>query len=101
VLRRPVETKRYACKDYRTILARHGIVRPMSRRGDCRDDAPTESFLGSLRTGLVHRTAFPTREAARRAIFGYADASYNRRRRHSALGSLTPARAYERMAGAA
>ena len=45
----------------------------MSRKGDCWDDAPVESFFGSLKTGLVHRTAFPTREAAKRAIFEYVE----------------------------
>jgi transposase InsO family protein len=91
----------YACKDYRAILARHGIAPSMSRKGDCWDNAPMESFFGSLKGELVHRTAFPTREAARRAIFEYIEAFYNRRRRHSALGFLTPAQAYEQMAGAA
>jgi putative transposase len=60
-----------------------------------------ESFFGSLKTELVHRTAFPTRAAARRAVFEYVEGFYNRRRRHSALGFLTPARAYEQMARAA
>jgi transposase InsO family protein len=91
----------YACKDYRAILARHGIRQSMSRKGDCWDNAPMESFFGSLKTELVHRTGFPTREAARRAIFEYLEAFYNRRRRHSGLGFLTPAQAYEQMAGAA
>ena len=64
-------------------------------------NAPTESFFGSLKTELVHRTAFPTKETARRAIFEYVEAFYNRRRRHSGLGFLTPAQAYEQMARAA
>jgi transposase InsO family protein len=91
----------YACKDYRAILARHGIRQSMSRKGDCWDNAPMESFFGSLKTELVHRTDFPTREAARRAIFEYLEAFYNRRRRHSGLGFLTPAQAYAQMAGVA
>jgi transposase InsO family protein len=91
----------YACKDYRAILARHGLVQSMSRKGDCWDNAPMESFFGSLKTELVHRTSFPTREAARRAVFEYVEAFYNRRRRHSGLGFLTPVEAYEQMAGAA
>jgi putative transposase len=91
----------YACKDYRAILARHGVRQSMSRKGDCWDDAPMESFFGSLKTELVHRTDFPTREAARRAIFEYLEAFYNRRRRHSGLGFLTPAQAYAQMAGVA
>ena len=73
----------------------------MSRRGNCLDNAPMESFFGTLKTELVHRATFPTREAARRAIFEYVEAFYNRRRRHSGIGFLTPAQAYEQMARAA
>jgi transposase InsO family protein len=60
-----------------------------------------ESFFGTLKNELVHRTTFPTREAARRAIFKYVESFYNRRRRHSVLGFLTPAQGYEHMARAA
>jgi putative transposase len=91
----------YASGPYRKVLGRHGIRQSMSRKGDCYDNAPMESFFGTLKTELVHRTSFPTREAARRAIFEYVEAFYNRRRRHSGLGFLTPAQAYEQMAGAA
>ena len=91
----------YASEPYRAVLERHGITQSMSRRGNCLDNAPMESFFGSLKNELVHRTTFPTREAARRAIFEYVEAFYNRRRRHSGLGFLTPAQAHEQMAGAA
>src|SRR5690348_2475653 len=101
VLRRPLESAQYASRPCRAILARHGIVQSMSRKGNCLDNAPMESFFGSLKNELVHRTSFPTREAARRAIFEYVEAFYNRRRRHSGLGFLTPAQAHEQMAGAA
>src|SRR3954452_14243938 len=101
VSRRPLESAQYASGPYRAILARHGLVQSMSREGDCWDNAPMESFFGSLKNELVHRTTFPTREAARRAIFEYVEAFYNRRRRHSGLGFLTPAQAHEQMAGAA
>ena len=100
-LRRPLESAQYASEPYQAILARHGLRCSMSRRGDCLDNAPMESFFGSLKTELVHRTTFPTREAARRAIFEYVEGFYNRRRRHSALGFLTPAQACEQMARAA
>jgi putative transposase len=60
-----------------------------------------ESFFGSLKSELVHRTSFPTKEAARRALFESIEIYYNRRRRHSGVGYLTPARAYEQMAKAA
>ncbi len=93
---------RYASEPYRAALARHGLRCSMSRRGDnCPDSAPAESFFGSPKTELVHRTTFPTREAARRALFAYVETFHNRRRRHSALGFLTPAQACEPMARAA
>src|SRR3954469_24197542 len=91
----------YASRPYRDILAPHGLVQSMSRKGNCLDNAPMESFFGSLKTELVHRTSFLTREAARRAIFEYVETFYNRRRRHSGLGFLTPAQAHEQMARAA
>ena len=59
-----------------------------------------ESFFGTLKNELVHRTTFPTREAATRAIFECVESFYNGRRRHSGLGFLTPAQAYQQMARA-
>ena len=91
----------YAGKDYQALLSRHGLRCSMSRRGNGYDNAPMESFFGSLKNELVHRTGFPTREAARRAVFDYIEVFYNRRRRHSGLGFLTPAQAYTQMARAA
>lgn len=91
----------YASTSYRAILARHGITQSMSRRGNCHDNAPMESFFGSLKTELVHRTRFRTRAEARQAIFRWIETYYNRRRRHSSLGYLTPAQAFEQMARAA
>ena len=101
VLQRPFESTQYASGPYQAILARHGLRSSMSRRGNCLDNAPMESFFGSLKNELVHRTSFPTRETARQAIFEYTEAFYNRQRRHSGLGFLTPAQAYEQMARAA
>ena len=91
----------YACGEYQKLLARHGLRCSMSRRGNRYDNAPMESFFGSLKNELVHRTTFPTRAAARRALFEYLEIFYNRRRRHSGIGFLTPAQAYEQMAKAA
>lgn len=91
----------YASLPYRAMLARHGIIQSMSRKGDCLDNAPMESFFGSLKNELVHRTSFPSREAARRALFEYVEVFYNRRRRHSGISFLTPAQAYTQMARAA
>ena len=91
----------YAGSEYQKLLTRHGLRGSMSRRGNCYDNAPMESFFGSLKNELVHRTTFPTRAAARQALFDYLEIFYNRRRRHSGVGFLTPAQAYEQMAKAA
>ena len=71
----------------------------MSRKANCWDNAPMESFFGSLKGELMHRTAFPAREALRWAIFDYVEAFHDRR--HSARGFLTPGRGHRRSAGAA
>jgi putative transposase len=63
----------------------------MSRKGNCFDNAPAESFFGTLKTELVHRCRYATRDAARHDIFEYMEIFYNRRRRHSALGYKSPA----------
>jgi len=68
----------------------------MSRKGNCLDNAPMESFFGSLKNELVHRTRFKTRDEARRAIFEYIEVWYNRQRRHSSLGYITPEQARQR-----
>src|SRR2546427_6237609 len=94
VLRRPVELKQYASGDYQRVLAQHGIVCSMSRRGDCWDNAVAESFFATLKVELVHDAAWSTRAAARRELFDYLEVFYNGRRRHSALGYLSP-RAFE------
>ena len=85
----------YASGDYRRTLDRHGIVCSMSRRGDCWDNAVAESFFATLKVELVHDAAWATRATARAELFDYIEAFYNGRRRHSALGYLSP-RAFER-----
>ena len=60
----------------------------MSRKGNCLDNAPMESFFGSLKTELVHRTRFSTRREARAALFEYIEIFYNQRRCHSSIGFL-------------
>src|SRR5256885_5304977 len=77
------------------MLAQHGIVCSMSRRGDCWDNAVAESFFATLKVELVHDAAWATRAAARAALFEYLELFYNGQRRHSALGYLSP-RAFER-----
>ena len=90
----------YASSAYRSLLRRHGIDCSMSRRGDCWDNAPVESFFATLKRDLVHRSAWRTRADARADVFDYIEVFYNRTRRHSALGYLSPA-AFERQRSAA
>jgi transposase InsO family protein len=80
----------YACDDYQQVLARGGLTASMSRKGNCYDNAVMESFFGTLKTELVHHESYPTREAARQSLFEYIEVFYNRRRRHSALGYVSP-----------
>ncbi len=85
----------YASEHYQRLLAKHGIDCSMSRRGDCWDNAPMESFFASLKKELVHDADFATRAEARAAIFEYIEVFYNGQRRHSSLGYVSPAE-YER-----
>ena len=93
VLRRPLEFIQYASGAYRAVLERHGIEQSMSRRGNCLDNAPMESFFASLKTECVHAAQFRTRAEAKAAVFEYIEVFYNRQRLHSALGYRTPAEA--------
>ena len=81
----------YASDDFQARLEASGILCSMSRRGNCWDNAPAESFFGTLKQELVHRCRFATRDVARREVFKYIEAWYNRQRRHSSLGYLSPA----------
>jgi putative transposase len=67
-----------------------GIDVSMGSRGDCFDNAVLESFHASLKKDLIHRRSWPTKAEARTAVFDYIEAFYNRRRRHSTLGMLSP-----------
>jgi putative transposase len=87
----------YAADAYRRILVAAGITPSMSRKGNCLDNAPMESFFHTLKIERVHRQTYPTRDAARRDLFGYIEGFYNSRRLHSALGYRSPADA-ERIA---
>jgi putative transposase len=99
VLRRPLESAQYASTPYREVLKRHGIEQSMSRRGNCLDNAPMESFFASLKKEHVHQARFRTRAEARAAVFEYVEVFYNRQRLHSALGYRTPAEARAGMEG--
>jgi putative transposase len=87
----------YACDDYRELLKDHGARASMSRKGDCWDNAAMESFYHTVKTELVALETFRTRAEASRAVFEYIEVYYNRQRRHSTLGYLSPAE-FERRA---
>ena len=62
----------------------------MSRKGNCWDNAPSESFFHTLKTEMVHHEKFKTRSDAKQAIFEYIEVFYNRRRKHSTIGYVAP-----------
>jgi len=78
-LRRPVELKQYAAGDYRGILQAAAITQSMSREANCWDNAPMESFFGTLKIELVDQGEYPDRDTARRDLFAYIEGYY----RHS------------------
>jgi transposase InsO family protein len=80
----------YTSQAYRKALKARGIVCSMSRRGDCWDNAVIESFFATLKLEMIFRRTFRTRREARQAIFKYIETFYNRQRRHSYLGYVSP-----------
>jgi putative transposase len=80
----------YASQDYQAVLTKYQIQGSMSRAGNCYDNAPIESFFGSLKTELIHHRHYATRAEAKTDIFEYIELFYNRFRRHSALDNLCP-----------
>ena len=81
----------YCARDYRHQLERYGLHASMSRRGNCYDNAPMESFWGSLKTELVHHQRYSSRTQAEASIRRHIEIFCNRRRCHSRLGYLAPA----------
>lgn len=81
----------YCAHDYQRLLNQFGMRCSMSRKGNCYDNAPMESFWGTLKTELVHHRRYETRAQARNEITEYIEMFYNRQRRHSKLGNLAPA----------
>lgn len=86
----------YASESFRKILRDNGFIQSMSRKGNCYDNAITETFFHTLKTELTHRTKYRTREEARRSIFEYIEIFYNRKRLHSAIGYCSPVE-YEKL----
>jgi putative transposase len=81
----------YTSLSFSKRLEDEGLLPSMGRVGSAHDNALAESFVATLKTELLYRNAWPTRQAARTAIFEYIEGFYNTRRRHSALGYLSPA----------
>jgi putative transposase len=80
----------YASDRFQRLLSDYKIQPSMSSKGDCYDNAITESFFHTLKTELVYFENYQTREEARLSIFEYIEVFYNRKRRHSAIGYKTP-----------
>lgn len=80
----------YTSGGYRQMLADHQMTVSMSRRGNCYDNACAESFWGRLKVELIYRQHYRTRAEAKAAVFEFVEVFYNRTRRHSALGFLSP-----------
>ena len=82
----------YCSADYRRLLRDHGFVASMSGRGNCYDNAMVESVFKTIKSELVWRTSFASRDQASKAIGQYIEGFYNPRRRHSSLGYVSPAK---------
>lgn len=80
----------YASEDYQALLTQYQMRCSMSRSGNCYDNAPIESFFGTLKTELIHHCHYQTKAEAKTDIFEYIEVFYNRFRRHSALHYQSP-----------
>ena len=80
----------YVCDDFRTILAEYNVVQSMSRKGNCWDNAPTESWFNSFKNERVHGVRYATHADMKAASFEYIEVFYNRKRQHSTLGYRSP-----------
>jgi transposase InsO family protein len=80
----------YASELYQKTLKDHEFICSMSRKGNCCDNAPSESFFHTLKTELTHHRRYQSRQDAKQEIFEYIEVFYNRQRRHSTIGYQTP-----------
>ncbi|SRO19030.1 IS600 ORF2 [Shigella flexneri] len=81
----------YCAYDYRVIQEQSGLKTSMSRKGNCYDNAPMESFWGTLKNESLSHYRFNNRDEAISVIREYIEIFYNRQRRHSRLGNISPA----------
>jgi len=89
----------YTAEKYRSVLNDHGMISSMSRKGNCWDNAVSESFFGNLKNELTHDKIYNDRDQARADIFRYIEIFYNRQRLHQTLNYVTPTE-YEMMKAA-
>ena len=82
--------RQYAAVDYQKMLRDNKIICSMSRKGDCWDNAPMESFFATLKTELIYGEQLKTQKEVKTGIFEYIEMFYNRERRHSSLGFKNP-----------
>ncbi len=80
----------YASKEYRRLLKDYGITPSMSRKGNCWDNAPMESFFKTLKVERIYQTRYESRQHARLDIVDWIEGFYNRQRLHSSIGYNTP-----------
>jgi len=80
----------YCSAAYQQVLAKHGLICSMSKRGDCYDNAAMESWNHSFKIEAIHGEKFKTRDEAKKQVFEYIEVYYNRKRLHSTLGFLSP-----------
>ena len=95
-MRRLLEPKQYTSLAFGRRLRESGIAASMGSVGDCYDNALAESFFATLETELIDRSDWTTMSEARAAVFDFIEVFYNRIRRHSSLGNLSPAQFEER-----
>jgi transposase InsO family protein len=90
-LQRPRESAQFVSLAFGQQARAAGIAQSMGSRGDCFDNAVAESFFATLKKELIHGRAWPSKAELRTEVFEYIEIFFNRRRRHSTLGMLSPA----------
>ena len=88
----------YCSSEYQRLLNKHGMICSMSRKGNCYDNACAETFFSTIKCEMLYHKKYETREEAHKDIFWYIEIFYNRKRRHQALGYMTPAQCRESFA---
>jgi transposase InsO family protein len=89
-LRRPLESAQFVSLAFGQQARAAGIAQSMGSRGDCFDNAVAESFFATLKKELIHARSWPSKAELRTEVFEYIEVFFNRRRRHSTLGFLSP-----------